>query len=421
MATRKPSRSEWQLKSGKWTRSLGSRGTRVRLFQKRSGGLFYRAFWVPSRGVDRKCLGTADRAQAERLGKALLGALLKGDEIESSRALPLGTLGYYYRTRSVVYQGLSERARKEHDARMKILVAFFGKECDVRGLTQEDQIAFVRKRLAGRIFLGTSDEGKERLTAPVRQRSAQADIEVLRAILRWATTYRVREGLRLLDRNPFDGVRLPSRGTNPRRPVATHERFVETRRAIGRLRSEAESDLELRKWLKLELALVLAEATGRRLGSFRQLRWNDIDFKTDTILWRAEADKKRKEWRVPMPQALRDELRSFRVKLGGAFGGLLFPSESDPEIPIRRDVLAKWLQQAERRAGLKKLDGSLWHAYRRAWATSRKELPTADVAAAGGWSDVATLLRCYQQPDEATMLSVMSHPRKILDRVSGRN
>ena len=188
MATRKPSRSEWQLKSGKWTRSLGSRGARVRLFQKRSGGLFYRAFWVPSRGVDRKCLGTADRAEAERLGKVLLGALLKGDEIESSRALTLGTLDYYYRTRSVAYQGLSERARKEHDARMKILVAFFGKECDVRGLTQEDQIAFVRKRLAGRIFLGMSDKGKERLTTPVRQRSAQADIEVLRAILRWATT-----------------------------------------------------------------------------------------------------------------------------------------------------------------------------------------------------------------------------------------
>jgi integrase len=203
--------------------------------------------------------------------------------------------------------------------------------------------------------------------------------------------------------------------------VATDERFVETRRAIRLLQSEAQSDSELRKWLVLELALVLAEATGRRLGSLRQLRWNDIDFKTDTILWRAEADKKRREWKVPMPQALREELRSFRAKLGGAFGGLLFASESDPEIPIRRDVLAKWLQQAERRAGLKKLDGSLWHAYRRASATSRKELPIGDVAAAGGWSDVATLLRCYQQPDEATMLSVMSHPRKVLDRVSGRN
>lgn len=124
MATRKPSRSEWQLKSGKWTRSLGSRGARVPLFQKRSGGLFYRAFWVPSRGLDRKCLGTADRAEAERLVKVLLAALLKGEEIESSRALPLGTLGYYYRTRSVVYQGLSERARKDHDARVKILLLF---------------------------------------------------------------------------------------------------------------------------------------------------------------------------------------------------------------------------------------------------------------------------------------------------------
>jgi hypothetical protein len=136
--------------------------------------------------------------------------------------------------------------------------------------------------------------------------------------------------------------------------------------------------------------------TGRRLGSFRQLRWKDIDFKTDTILWRAEADKKRREWKVPMPQALREELRSFRVKLGGAFGGLLFPSESDPAIPLRRDLLAKWLQQAERRAGLRKLDGSLWHAYRRAWATRRKSCrsPTLPQREAG-----AMWLRCFGATD----------------------
>jgi hypothetical protein len=51
----------------------------------------------------------------------------------------------------------------------------------------------------------------------------------------------------------------------------------------------------------------------------------------------------------------------------------------------------------------------------------QERVPIADVAAAGGWSDVATLLQCDQQRDEATMLSVMSHPRKILDRVSARN
>jgi integrase len=81
---------------------------------------------------------------------------------------------------------------------------------------------------------------------------------------------------------------------------------------------------------------------------------------------------------------------------------------------IRRDVFSKWLQKAEKRAGLPKLDGSLFHAYRRAWATARKDLPLGDVAAAGGWSDVGTLLRWYQQPDEATMLAVMSHNNKLV-------
>jgi integrase len=147
--------------------------------------------------------------------------------------------------------------------------------------------------------------------------------------------------------------------------------------------------------------------------------WPDIDFTANAILWRAESDKKKKEWKVPMPSALREELWSFRVKMGGAFGGLLFPSDTDRRQSIRRDVFAKWLRQAERKAGLPKLDGSLWHAYRRGWATSRKGLPTLDVAAAGGWSDVGTLLRCYQQPDDATMLAVMSHERTPVEQQSG--
>jgi hypothetical protein len=37
----------------------------------------------------------------------------------------------------------------------------------------------------------------------------------------------------------------------------------------------------------------------------------------------------------------------------------------------------------------------------------RKHLPPADVAAAGGWKSTETLQRCYQQPDERTMLSVV--------------
>lgn len=45
----------------------------------------------------------------------------------------------------------------------------------------------------------------------------------------------------------------------------------------------------------------------------------------------------------------------------------------------------------------------MWHAFRRLWATERKTLPVRDVAAAGGWKDITTLIECYQQPDEDTL------------------
>jgi hypothetical protein len=105
-----------------------------------------------------------------------------------------------------------------------------------------------------------------------------------------------------------------------------------------------------------------------------------------------------------------------------AVGGWCFPAEGNPEIPVRADVLKQWLRAIEKDAGLAKPRGGLWHAYRRKWATERRHLPIKDVAAAGGWKDIATLLRCYQQPTNDAMLAVMSEPRKVHDRaVAERN
>lgn len=67
---------------------------------------------------------------------------------------------------------------------------------------------------------------------------------------------------------------------------------------------------------------------------------------------------------------------------------------------------------AEKKAELPKLDGALWHAHRRGWATSRKHMPVSDVAAVGGWKDIGTLLKCYTQADSDTMLAVMASPKK---------
>ena len=72
-----------------------------------------------------------------------------------------------------------------------------------------------------------------------------------------------------------------------------------------------------------------------------------------------------------------------------------------------RHLADAWLRKAERLAGLEPQKGSLWHAYRRKWATERKHLPDVDVATAGGWKTVRTLREAYQHADDETMLRVV--------------
>ena len=350
---------------------------------------------------------TCDRSEAERLAKELLGAMLRDEEISATDVLTLGALWSRYKSECVAFLNNTKRSQKDAEGHAKILIGFFGEDCDVRGLTEQDQLAFTKKRLAGGIKYGEKSK-----TERVRTRSVEVDLQLLQTMLRWAVTVRSRSGRRLLEHSPLAGVRRP-REKNPKRPLATWERYQTTRKAIQDFAGKAKSDAQRRQWLKLELALTLAEATGRRLGAIRQLRWEDVDLNGSTIRWRAETDKKGKEWVIPIPSSLCEELKTFRVKMGGLFGGLIFPSASDSLKPVTRDSFGHWLLLAERKAKLPKLDGSLWHAYRRAWATSRKGLPVVDVAAAGGWSDIGTLMKCYQQADDVTLLEVMSYSKKI--------
>src|SRR2546425_3422305 len=91
MATRNR-RNEWHQVHGRWTRSLGERGMRVRLFEKRRNGTFYRTAWIPGRGRDHASLKTRDRKEAERLGRILLAELLRQEDTTRSARLTLGAL-----------------------------------------------------------------------------------------------------------------------------------------------------------------------------------------------------------------------------------------------------------------------------------------------------------------------------------------
>jgi len=55
-----------------------------------------------------------------------------------------------------------------------------------------------------------------------------ADIVFLNAVLNWGTRVRLSDGSRLIESNPIHGYKRPL-NKNPKRPVATYDRFLAVR------------------------------------------------------------------------------------------------------------------------------------------------------------------------------------------------
>ena len=83
------------------------------------------------------------------------------------------------------------------------------------------------------------------------------------------------------------------------------------------------------------------------------------------------------------------------------------PTPADNTKPLTRHLADKWLREGEKLVRVEPQKGSLWHAYRRKWATERKHLPVQDVAWVGGWKSNAMVLNIYTQADDETMLQVV--------------
>lgn len=82
--------------------------------------------------------------------------------------------------------------------------------------------------------------------------------------------------------------------------------------------------------------------------------------------------------------------------------------------------MSRRLRAAYQKAKLPRLEGGLWHPWRRKWATERKGMPVTDMAEGAGWRDTVTLLRSYQQSDEATPTQVMLEAPKLTAASGGR-
>ena len=164
--------------------------------------------------------------------------------------------------------------------------------------------------------------------------------------------------------------------------------------------------------------LDIVNGTGRRISAVCQLRLADLRLSEGpygAIRWPADTDKQGRETVIPLSPQVRNAVDR---RLGGCLGigpAPLFPSPKDPSSPISRHLADKWLRERERLAGLEPQEGSLWHAYRRKWATERKHLPDADVAAAGGWKNTVSLKTAYQQADSETILKVVLEAWELRD------
>jgi hypothetical protein len=222
MAKRAGRRDEWHKANSKWTRSLGHRGIRVRLFQKRENGTFYRSVWRAGQGYERACLHTTDRVEADRLGKELLARLLQTtDDYSPPAEITLGELRKHYCLENESFLDNKPLTRQTETARMDMLCSFFGENRKILLLLPRDQATYAAKRLLGGIKV--QKDGETFVSEPCRIRSVESDLAILHRMLRWATTVRLPNGRPWLDHNPLDGVRR-TREKNPKRPVATWDR-----------------------------------------------------------------------------------------------------------------------------------------------------------------------------------------------------
>ena len=420
MTRRHARRDEWRkTNQGTWTMSLGHRGERIRLFENGKGGMYYREVYLANGTRNKKSLGTYERDRAEQIGREIYARILTGTVEDDPRA-PVRLEEVATRFVRECARFLDNKPSTQTDGIRSIhnVVTGVGANRDVRSLTPNDLDAYATKRRRGGVKLKSGHTA-----GPVGATVVQGELKLLKQMLSWATTVVVNTR-RWIEYNPVQHYRCTGE-TDVRRPVATIERFQKTIAAMHAqqdrylvesvtLAHPGERDRAARRhrsWMRAELGLMLLEATGRRRGAVMGLKWDDIDFDQQRITWVAEFDKKGRTSRVPYPASLFEQLRLFQERLH-ATTGFCWPREDDPSKPAPPELLYQRMMQAERDAGLPKLEQGGTHPYRRKWRSERSGHSLKAVAEAGGWRDMATMERCYDIPEDDDLLRVTAETRK---------
>ncbi len=378
-------RSRRSYCAGEWGRN------RVRVFPDPKTGL-YQVEWRENGRRLTRSLGHREwiraKRQADEFAAGFAGPDLTGKAEAEPEPLTLETLFDIYGEEVTPTKGAHSRG---HDrAAMRMFLRFFGRNRDPATLSQRDWDRFIRERRAGR----TGPSGR-----PVSDRTVEYDLKFLIAVLNWAAKSRDERGRLLLDRNPLRGLRTPTE-KNPNRVVLAEEEY----RALLKVSRNVD-------W-RFHVALVLAHETGHRIGAIRQLRWSDIHFEGETILWRAEHDKSGFEHITPVTDEALAALKETRSPFPLAGEAPVLPAPRNPLAVVGAARLHAWWQKAQILAGLEPKPGRGWHSLRRKFASDLMDQPLKVLCQLGGWKTAKTVLRCYQRADEGQLRKALEDRRR---------
>ena len=413
-----------------WRYKAGGRGFSVIVYERRGlGGVVYAKTWSqPDGRYLKKSLGYRMRDEAgklipERVGEAEAYALEQSAKLHrGAEALRQGQvrLGQVIRAylehrtprKSLREQGVDERLAE-------LWKRFLGAGKDPHLVSMREWESFIDQRLSGEIDGRGSRVPDPQKRRPVRPGTVGGDLDWLGGVFRWATRWRLASGTYLMRENPVRGFEVPT-SANPRRPVASQDRYE-----VIRAKAD-EHTMEIRWNGKrtparsyLAELLDITNGTGRRISAVCALRYEDLNLERTvhaphgTIRWPADTDKMGTETTVPISPTVRRALDGILMERPGIGAAPLFPTPGDNTRPLTRHLADNWLREGEKLAGVEPQKGSLWHAYRRKWATERKHLPVQDVARAGGWKCNAVVLNIYTQADDGTMLQVVLDPVEL--------
>jgi len=394
-----------------WVFAAGERGkNRVRVYTDVRTGRLFIEFRDNGRRV-AQALGHRDKEQAKAQAEELAARLRRPDLTDRHRITLAELFDNYLREVTPT----KSKGRQKHDHRAtRWILDVVGPQRPAADLTHRDAARYVaERRRQGDLRRGegapntkAADWSQRRRVIPgsrkvigraLGTRGIAENVSLWQAVLNWG----VNAGW--LDRNPLRGFRVKQE-ESPKRPSLSTEEY-------GQLLAVADEigvDVGAAPPSPFRAALVLAHETGHRISAIRLLRWSDIDFDRERVLWRAVNDKMGMTHETPLTPAALSILRDVRRTRPGIGDGWVFPSHRRSDLPLTREVLYHWWLDAEARAGLPRVEGRAWHSLRRKFATELKHAPLKDLCALGGWKSHHTVLTCYQQPDADTMREALA-------------